>query len=249
VIGEVVRNGVIGGVVFSDLDEDGVRDDGEMGIANVPVELVYGRGDSAATTLAILGHTDPRGHYEFVDLPAGIYLVTARLQARFTTPNPLLVTLVELSDGNVSSFLDAHFGVAGDIIPPPPPPPVDWVFGPVPVGPGSGFGTEFDSTFVIPPPMPPYPGDVRYFVRVEAPAIMGPYPMFIDEISVAIDGRLVYKFECPPDSLCPPPSDKVPLDSRLMEEGEHAISIEVLGSDMAFSLVGIERDTSWERAK
>ncbi len=246
VIGDVVRNGAIGGVVFSDVDEDGVRDDGEMGLAGVPVELVFSVGDSSRTTLTILGHTDPRGNYEFIDLPAGIYKIAAHLEARFTTPNPLLVTLVELPDGNVSKFLDAHFGVAG-VVPPPPPPPADFVFGPVPVGPGSGFGTELDSTFVIPPPMPPFPPNgVLYFLRVEAPAIASPFPMYIDEIAVSIDGQLVYKFDCPPDSLCPPPFDRMIIDSALMGEGEHAISIRVLGSEMAFEFVSIERDSSWE---
>jgi hypothetical protein len=249
VIGDVVRNGVIGGVVFGDIDEDGVRDDGEMGLADVPVELMFTWGDSAGTTLKFLGRTDPRGHYEFIDLPAGVYRIAAQLQARFTTPNPLLVTLVELPDGNVSKFLDANFGVAGQV-PPPPPPPADFVFGPVPVGPASGFGTELDSTFVIGPPMPPFPPNgVMYFVRVEAPAIAGPFPMYIDEIAVSIDGQLVYKFECPPDTLCPPPFAKMIIDPALMGEGEHAISIKVLGSEMAFELVGIERDASWEWAK
>jgi hypothetical protein len=70
--------------------------------------------------------------------------------------------------------------------------------------------------------------------------------MHIDEISVRIDDHLAYKFECPADSLCPPPFERVIIDDDLMGEGEHAISIEVLGSGPSFALVGIERDLSWE---
>ena len=240
VLGEVLRDGVIAGVVFRDLDEDGVYDDDERGIPGVPVELAFAWGDSNQTTLGIVGQTDREGRYEFANLPAGIYRIMVLLDpwVRFTTSNPLLVTLVELPDGTVGSFLDAHFGVAGII---PPPPPGYAVFGPIEVGPASPFGTEVDTTLVIGPPMPPFPpeGDV-YYIRVEPPAVMGPYPIYIDEVTVRIDGQGVYKFDCPPDSLCPAPADLVLIDPALTGAGEHAISIKVTGNEFAFLYVSVE---------
>jgi hypothetical protein len=110
------------------------------------------------------------------------------------------------------------------------------------VGPASPYGTGVDSTFVVPTPMPPFPPEEDlYFVRVEAPMVRGPYPIFIDHIAVAIDGQAVYKFECPLDSLCPPPFARLPIDPALMEPGEHAIAVKVSGSESSFVHVGIER--------
>ena len=239
VLGEVPSDGMIAGIVFKDANENGVLDGDERGIPGVPVELVIGFGDSNQTTLAILGQTDRSGKYEFAYLPAGVYRITALIDpwVRFTTSNPLLVTLVELPDGRVSSFLEAHFGVAGMI----PPPPSYAVFGPIEVGPASPFGTEVDSTFVIGPPMPPFPpeGDV-YYIRVEPPVMMGPYATYIDEVSVTIDGQGVYKFDCPSDTLCPPPMDMLLIDPALTAPGEHAITIKVTGSELAFVYVSVE---------
>ena len=60
-----------------DADEDGVFDAEERGIPGFPVELVVGFGDSSGTTLAIFGQTDRQGKYEFANLPAGVYRITA----------------------------------------------------------------------------------------------------------------------------------------------------------------------------
>jgi hypothetical protein len=240
-IGDVIQRGVIGGIVFEDLNQDGIYDDVERGIPGVPIGLRAMSGDSTGTVIEIVVHTDNLGRYAFRGLSSGVYKVTALLgaEAHFTTPNPLLVALVTLPDGTVSSFLKAHFGVVTVV--PPPPPPVVWAFGPLTVGPGSPNGTRVDSTFVIPPPMPPFPpeGDL-YYVRVEPAPVMGPYPMYIDEIRVILDNEVVYKFQCPPDTLCPAPLEKVVIDPALTGQGEHAISIRVSGSERSFVLVGIE---------
>lgn len=239
-IGEIVRHGMIAGVVFHDHNENGIYDERfEPGIPDVAVRLQTAPGDSAANARSVVVRTDRDGRYAFAGLPAGVYKIEALLLTglRPTTPNPLLVALVKLPDGTVSSFLGAHFGVAAVA---PPPPPV-WVFGPVPVGPASPFRTRVDSTFAIPPPMPPFPpeGDI-YYVRVEPPPVLGPYPMFINQVTVTIDNRTVYKFECHPDTLCPPRFERIAIDPALTGEGEHKISIEVLGSELTFLLVGIE---------
>jgi hypothetical protein len=240
VLGENASDGVVAGIVFKDANENGVLDGDERGIPGIPVELAIVFDDSNQTTMTILGQTNRLGKYEFAFLPAGVYRITVLVDpwVRFTTSNPLFVTLVELADGRVSRFLDAHFGVA-DVIPPPPP---YAAFGPIEVGPASPFGIEVDSTFVIGPPMPPFPpeGDV-YYIRVEPPAVMGPYAMFVDEISVIIDGQGVYKFDCPADSLCPPPADLVPIDPSLTVPGEHTIAIRATGSEQTFVYVSVER--------
>lgn len=243
VIGEVIPRGMIAGVVFDDINENGVQETWEPGIAGTAVRLRGAQEDSVANVAYVVVSTDREGRYAFTDLEAGMYEVEALLLlgVRPTTPNPLLIALVELPGGNVSSFLAAHFGMAAVV-----PPPV-FVFGPVPVGPGGPQGTRVDSTFAIPPPMPPVPpfADL-YFVRVDPPPIMGPYPMFIEKVTVAIDDHIVYKFECPPDTLCPPRPESVLVDAALLMEGEHAISIEVLGSERAFLLVGIEHNSEWD---
>ena len=242
-MGQIIHHGMIAGIVFHDINENGIRERYEPGIPNVAVRLQGAPEDSITEAASIVVRTDRDGHYIFDGLLAGVYEVRVLLppDARPTTSNPLLVALVELPDGKVSSFLSAHFGLA--LYAPPPPP--DWIFGPVPVGPA--FETRVDSTFMVPPPMPPFPPEGEmYYVRVEPPPVMGPYPMFIDKVTVTIDNEVVFKFECPPDTLCPVRRERVPIDPALMEEGEHAISIEVLGSELTFVLVGVERDFPWD---
>jgi len=162
--------------------------------------------------------------------------------AKATSPNPLLVALVELPDGTVSNFWNAEFGLLLSMTPSP-----EWIFGPEPVGPGSENGTVLNSTFVIPPLMPAFPPLAsEYYVRVEPAPVMGPYAMDIDAISVNVDDQPVYRFTCPPDTLCPPPHEMVKIDPVLMGEGEHTISIEVLGSEPSFVMVGIVRVPPWD---
>ncbi|MGK6354347.1 SdrD B-like domain-containing protein [Sphingomonas sp. DT-207] len=59
-----------GGVVYVDLNENGVQDPGEPGIAGVTVELRKPDGSIVATTT-----TDPDGGYAFADVEAGEYLI------------------------------------------------------------------------------------------------------------------------------------------------------------------------------
>ncbi|TWU36556.1 Serine-aspartate repeat-containing protein D precursor [Novipirellula aureliae] len=60
----------IRGVVFADQDQDCTFDSGEMGIANVVVELYDDSGNLVAST-----RTDANGKYQFTFLPAGHYTV------------------------------------------------------------------------------------------------------------------------------------------------------------------------------
>ncbi len=236
-LGGAPLEGVIAGVVFRDLNRNGVHDDNsEPGIPDFPVVLRAASGDS---TLIRNVRTDRLGRYGFRGLEAGVYEVAAMglLGMRFTTPNPILVTLIELPDGRVSRFTEADFGTTALV------PPIERVFGPVPVGPGSELGTHVDSSFVVHPPMPTdLPRRYLWYVRVEPPMLMGPQPIYINQASVSIDEQLVFKFECRSDSLCFPPFARVLLEPPGLGEGEHTISIDVLGNERSFLLISVERE-------
>ena len=83
--------GTLTGVVFADLDRDGVRDTGEPGIAgaSVVVRQVSGALNRQATT-------DPAGSYQFTELPAGSYTIAVALPAGYKTsaPAPMSKTIV-----------------------------------------------------------------------------------------------------------------------------------------------------------
>jgi hypothetical protein len=236
-IGQPPLEGVIAGIVFKDLNRNGIYDgESEPGVPNIAVALRAASGD---TRLGRVVHTDRLGRYGFRGLHAGVYEVAAMglLGMSFTSPNPILVTLVELPDGTVSSFTDADFGTT------PLYPPIERFFGPAPVGPGSELGTHVDSSFVVPPPVPTdLPRPHNYFVRVEPPMLMGPRPIYITEADVSIDGQSVFEFECRGDSLCLPPVARVLLEPPGLAEGEHMICIDVLGSEGSFLLISVERE-------
>ena len=171
-IGQKPIEGVIGGVVFKDRDQDGHFDpEHDTGIAGIPIEL---RPTGGEPTRPRVIDTNRDGRYGFEGLPAGVYKVTIvpLPGMKLTTPPELLVTLIELADGTVSSFFDANFGATPLV-------PFERVFGPILVGPASPFGARVDTLVVIPPPPPTFREvDYVYFVRVEPPMVMGPYPMF-----------------------------------------------------------------------
>ena len=61
-------SGAVSGTVFSDVDEDGVRDSGEAGLAGWSLELY-----PAAIWCPIPATTDGQGRYNFAGLPNGVY--------------------------------------------------------------------------------------------------------------------------------------------------------------------------------
>jgi uncharacterized repeat protein (TIGR01451 family) len=75
----------LGGSVYLDDDNDGVRDAGETGLANVPVTLtgtdIYGQAVSVA------GTTDADGRYAFTNLRPGTYAVTEDDASVVPTPH------------------------------------------------------------------------------------------------------------------------------------------------------------------
>jgi len=218
--------GFISGIVFKDLDGDGELDMNiEPGIPGVVVEA-----RPSAREILYRTRTDRDGHYKFDDLSADVYTVKAHAEhMKPTSPNPLIVTLVELPDSSVSGFDDADFGFQGGPMPPNPS-----IFGPVPVGPGSPLGAEFDSTFVIPEFFHP----VDLFLKVVPPPLMAPMRVCVDTAYVAINDEVVWRFvEDLKDPLCMPWA-RMLLDEEL--HGENEISIRVTGDPKAFLFFSIE---------
>ena len=77
---------LIGGYVYLDVNNNGVKDAAELALPNVPITLT---GDATSTVL-----TDENGWYEFTDLAPGEYHVTethpaAFLDGRDTPGEPL----------------------------------------------------------------------------------------------------------------------------------------------------------------
>lgn len=115
-IGGGPLTGVIGGLVWHDLDGDGEVGPDEPGLPQVPVLLELPDpfakgGDDPRPTSVVTALTGPDGRYAFTGLPAGFYTVQARpgLGAEPTTAGPLHVLLTD-QGGRVSSFEGADFG-------------------------------------------------------------------------------------------------------------------------------------------
>ncbi len=106
-VGIATGSGSIGDFVWLDLNEDGIQDSGEPGIDGIVVQLTNDTGSTSITTTGL------GGHYQFSDLPAGVYTVTlddTSVPTGFdleTTPNPAIVSLPP--DGNI---VDVDFGFA-----------------------------------------------------------------------------------------------------------------------------------------
>lgn len=123
-IGEPIDGGAIRGLIWHDMNENGVRDDDEPGLPGVGVQMWMfsdGDDDSTATRPVWVTETGPDGGYEFSGLRAGGYGVSIALATiwyRPTTPTEIRVLLVEI-DGDVADFDGADFGVVPQDIPPP----------------------------------------------------------------------------------------------------------------------------------
>ncbi len=112
-VGEPLDGGSISGRVWFDADEDGEVDSLETG---VPGQLIVlskiSEEDTTVTDSRRFTRTGPRGGYAFRHLPAGVFVVR-RAPNNYTTPttsDELTVLLTE-SDGDVSDFAGADFGV------------------------------------------------------------------------------------------------------------------------------------------
>jgi hypothetical protein len=88
--------GSIGNFVWKDLDNDGLQDMGEPGIANVTVVLRNVSNGVIATTT-----TNSKGQYQFTNLGAAVYMVEVVTPSGYM-PSPLFGTTNEDLDSNPS---------------------------------------------------------------------------------------------------------------------------------------------------
>lgn len=99
--------GTIAGVVFADVDQDGVRDLAEPGVAGVRVRVRAAAGSDDV-------RTDAQGRYAFLVTEPGIYDITADLNdgEHSTTVLPLHVTILRQAGGALASFTQGDIGLA-----------------------------------------------------------------------------------------------------------------------------------------
>ncbi len=100
------KKGSISGIVFNDVNGDGVRGSEEPGISGVKVELLDSNGNLIASTV-----TSPEGTYSFADIPAGAYVVKETDPEGYvsTTGNTVPVNLVSDTEAT-ASFGDRIIG-------------------------------------------------------------------------------------------------------------------------------------------
>ncbi len=96
----------VSGVVFSDLDHDGLRDPGEPGLPGWEVRLVDG-----LTSVPTI--TDANGAYLFSNVAAGSYTVELTLQAGFLATTASNYSIEVCACANVAV---ANFGVATQVV-------------------------------------------------------------------------------------------------------------------------------------
>lgn len=108
---EPAPGGAIGGMVWHDLNENGVVDEGEAGVRDIALVLNAGLADESGETM-MRTMTDTAGMYRFEALPSGHYTVHLAEDARIRpTTSPVMEVLLVEYDGQVMDFLDADFGV------------------------------------------------------------------------------------------------------------------------------------------
>ena len=91
----ITRDKTIEDSVWLDIDNDGVRDGGEVGIPNVTLELLDGNGDVIVTSI-----TNVTGDFNFTGVPDGDY--TIRLTDNYNSLNNLSPTTSEAATRYVS---------------------------------------------------------------------------------------------------------------------------------------------------
>ncbi|TKB05876.1 SdrD B-like domain-containing protein [Desulforhopalus sp. IMCC35007] len=119
--------GSIGDTVWYDLDEDGVLDPGEEGIAGVKITLKGDFDGDGVTDVVLETTTDTNGNYSFDNLFAGAYTLTADPSSVINNYYPVYdldglfdnTTTIQLGAGEVNNNVD--FGYKLVIVPPEPP--------------------------------------------------------------------------------------------------------------------------------
>lgn len=115
-VGMSEYGGAIGGMVWHDVNEDGVLDPDEKGVGGVGIMLFTGDDTSVEPMTRVMTAED--GTYRFDGLDAGSYnVIRMPVEGAMGTTSPeMTVFLVEM-DGVVSDFLMADFGLTRDMDP------------------------------------------------------------------------------------------------------------------------------------
>jgi hypothetical protein len=224
----------ISGTVFSDVNRNGRFDPTmELGLAGERVWLYTTPTDDNPTGIVDNTDTDARGAYAFWDLPAGVYSVRVSATEGLipTTPNPLLVSLVEGADGEVVPLAGVDFGFFDTD-----PPESMWLVElEVPAG------TEQEAVFVN----PASPSNHRYVLHLVEPVYFRAPVGALYGGRVWINDTLAYEFEC--DELYSEWNclegifRRIDLPPELVEFGENHIRVAVDGWGEPFLLFAIER--------
>ncbi len=124
--GEVQSSG-LSGFVYEDLSNDGIKDAGESGIAEVTIEL-EGTSDIDGSTITRTTTTDANGFYRFADLPPGTYVIRETQPAAFLDGQDTIGTQGGTTENDVFSNIvlppnvlgtDNNFGEIVGIVSPP----------------------------------------------------------------------------------------------------------------------------------
>jgi protocatechuate 3,4-dioxygenase beta subunit len=106
------QSGIVSGIVFNDINENGIQDAGEMGISGVTVRLFNPAGSLFQATM-----TGSNGVYGFTNVEPGMYSVQETDPDGYfsTTGNTATVTLAEGGTGT-ANFGDKQSGTVSGIV-------------------------------------------------------------------------------------------------------------------------------------
>lgn len=113
-ISQIIAKGTINGVVFNDVNGDGIKDNDEPGVAGWNVQL------SKTGTAAVNKTTNSSGAYSFGSLCAGTYTVKQTLQQGWEQTLPTNNGSYTRDLTNGSSFANTDFGIMSIPVTPPP---------------------------------------------------------------------------------------------------------------------------------
>jgi SdrD B-like domain len=117
-VGDEPVGGSIGGLVWHDMNHDGLVDEGETGVRDIGLVLHSGSETNAKSAM-METRTDVDGRYHFAALPSGHYTVALAADERIVpTTSPVMEVLLIEHEGEVMDFMDADFGVARAAVPP-----------------------------------------------------------------------------------------------------------------------------------
>jgi hypothetical protein len=109
-VGMSEYGGAIGGMVWHDVNEDGIMDPEERGVGGVGITLFAGADTSVTPMMRAMTSED--GTYRFDGLGSGSYnVVRMPLEGAMGTTSPEMTVILVEMDGIVSDFLMADFGL------------------------------------------------------------------------------------------------------------------------------------------